>query len=114
MADSSEGNLRINGREYDPSDMTFREQRAMRAIIRDELYPEDPDVDMDELTLADLLPAMVVVLVRRDDPDYTLDQALDLKHKDVYVVAEDEPATTPPTSAGSRKKSTRAASGIPS
>lgn len=106
---AEEGDLRINGKVYDPSDMTFREQREMRRIIREDLLPDEDDIDFEAMTLPDLIPAMVVVLVRRENPDYTLDEALDLKLKDVYVT-EDE-AAAPPTSRGSSKKSTSARNG---
>lgn len=107
---AEEGDLRINGKVYDPSDMTFREQREMRRIVRDELLPGE-DVDFEALTLSDLIPAMAVVLVQRDNPAFTLDEALDLRLKDVYVTEDD--AKVPPTSAGSSKKSTSARSGTP-
>ncbi len=110
---AEEGDLRINGKVYDPSDMTFREQREMRRIVRDELFPDEVDLDFEALTLADLLPALAVVLRKRDDPEFTLDQALDLKMKDIYVTGDDAEAEIPPTSAGSRKKSTSAGSGSP-
>lgn len=106
-----EGDLRINGTIYDPNTMTFREQREMRRIIREELFGGDP-VDEESLALADMLPAMAVVLVRRDDPTYTLDKALDLIASDVVVTAEQAKqnggAKRPTKPAASR---TRAASG---
>jgi hypothetical protein len=109
---AEEGDLRIGGKVYDPSDMTFREQREMRRIVRDELLPGE-DVDFESLTLSDLIPAMAVVLVRRDKPEYTLDEALDLKLKEVYVTEDDAKLAAPPTSRGSSKKSTSARSGTP-
>lgn len=109
---AEEGDLRINGKVYDPSDMTFREQREMRRIVKEELMPDEVEIDFEALTLSDLIPAMAVVLVRRDNPEYTLDEALDLKLKDVYVT-EDDKAEAPPTSRGSSRKRTSAASGPP-
>lgn len=108
---AEEGDLRINGVVYDPSDMTFREQREMRRIVREELMPDEDDIDFEGLTLSDLIPAMAVVLVRRDNPQYTLDEALDLKLKEVYVTEDDAAVKAPPTRRGSAKKSTSATSG---
>lgn len=108
---NEEGNLRINGKEYDPSDMTFREQREMRRILSVEMFPEEKNLDFEELTLADLLPAMIVVLARRDTPEFTLDEALDMKQKDVYIEASANGKKAPPTSRGSSTKSTSATRG---
>ena len=113
---AEEGDLKINGKTYDPEDMTFREQREMRRIVREELV-QDPDVDFEALTLSELIPAIAVVLVRRDNPAYTLDEALDLKMRDIYVTAADVKAEkakkAPPTSRGSSKRLTSVASGTP-
>jgi hypothetical protein len=109
---AKQGDLRVDGKVFDPEDMTFREQQQMRALVKDMVG--DPEVDFDTLTLAELLPAMVTVFMRRDDPAYELDAALDLKMRDVYVDEDDAPVKkAPPTSRGSAKKSTRAASGSP-
>lgn len=110
---AKQGDLRVDGKVFDPEDMTFREQQQMRQLVKDMVG--DPEVDFDTLTLSELLPAMVTVFMRRDDPSYAMDTALDLRMRDIYVDADDEePKKAPPTSRGSAKKSTRAASGLPS
>lgn len=105
---AKQGDLRVNGHVFDPEDMTFREQHQMRSLVKEMM--DDPDVDFEQLALSDLLPAMVTVFMRREDPKYTLDAALDLKFRDVYVAEDDKP---PPTSRGSSRKSTSARSGSP-
>lgn len=101
-----EGDLRINGKVYDPNTMTFREQREVRRLVREELFDGEMIAD-DDLKLPDLLPAMATVLVRRDNPTFQLEEALDLVPNDIVVTADD--AKTPPT----RKTSTRATTGPP-
>ncbi len=109
------GDLHIHGKVYDSNDMTFREERDVRKIVRD--LAEDPDVDFETLPLGDILPAIVLVLHRRDNPDYTLDEALELKQRDVLVGEETGNGNgkkVPPTRrGGTSKKSTPAASGPP-
>lgn len=103
-----EGDLRIAGKVYDANTMTFREQRAVKAIIRDELFDGEMPGD-DDLGIADTMPALALVLVRRDKPDYTLDEALDLVLMDVLVTAEmieAEKKKRPPTRRAAAKTST--------
>jgi hypothetical protein len=117
---AEEGDLRVNGKVYDPNTLTFREQREIKRIVRDELFDgEMPDED--DLGIADTMPALALVMVRRDNPDYTLDDALDLVLQDVIVTAEDaeaEKKAAPPTKARKRAPrsttSTSEASGSPS
>lgn len=111
-----EGDLRIGGTVYDPNTMTFREQREAKRIIRDELF-DGAMPDADELVTADTMPALALVLVRRDNPDYTLDEALDLVQHEVLVTAEmvEAERKRPPTSAAKKppRASTSAAPGTP-
>lgn len=109
MTTDQEGDLRINGKVYDSEDMTFREEREVRQIVREHLLPKD--MTEDDLTIGDILPAVVYVLHRRDNPDFTLDEALDLKPRDVAVEEAEEPR---PTRRGSSApKKTSAAAGAP-
>lgn len=71
----------IDGQELDTDDLTFREQRELRSAARD--LVGDAGADIDAMALVDFLPALVYVVKKRDDPDYTLEQALELKTKDV-------------------------------
>jgi hypothetical protein len=98
---AEEGDLLINGKVYDPNTMTFRENREARRITREEVYDGDPPPEA-EMSMSDTLPAIAVVLVRRDDPSFTLDQALDLVPSEVLVSAEqakvlNKAAKRPPT-----------------
>jgi hypothetical protein len=98
-----QGDLRICGKVYDSNDMTFREEREVRAIVREHLVP-DPDVDFEDMAMGDILPAFCLVLRRRDDPEFTLDDALELKQRDV-LIADDEQGNgaAPPTGASTVK-----------
>jgi len=99
--------LVLDGEVIDTDDLTFREHREMRRILREDIL-EDPtaDVDVETLPLSDFLPALVLVIKRRTDSGYTLDQAMDLKLSDVVrdPVANGGPPTKP--AAKRRAKST--------
>ena len=93
----------INGTRYSFKDLTFREQREIRRVFREELAGS-PDASLDNPENAmDFMPAMVYVLMRRDNPDFTLDEALDMKLSDLEVDAGDPPAD-PATNAGSGRR----------
>jgi hypothetical protein len=104
---TEEGDLIIEGTRYDSNDLTFGEEREVRALVREMVGQDDPDFDA--LPLGDVLPALCAVLRKRDDPEYKLEDALKLKQRDVLVGDED---TGPPTQpGGSSSKPTRARSG---
>lgn len=117
---AEEGDLRVNGTDYDPNTLTFREQREMRRIIREELYAGQK-VDEEDLSLADTFPAMIVVFTRRDGPGLSLDEALDMSPNDVIVTGEmaAENGGPPPTATGrvpvasAKRPKTPAPSGTP-
>jgi hypothetical protein len=94
---ADQGWIYIDGKHYSPEDLTFREQREMRKVYREIM--EDPAADIDDAAFMDLLPAMTVVLKRRDDPEYTVEQALDIKAKDLLP-----PEEAPPTKRAVAKK----------
>lgn len=110
MAD--EGDLRINGKVYDSNDLTWREEREVRQIVREHLLAEG--IDEEDLTVGDILPAVVFVLHRRDNAQFTLDEALDLKPRDVVLEDEDEAKPRPTRRGSSRTTSkTSGAAGTP-
>lgn len=112
---AEEGDFLIDGQVYDPNTLTFREQREMRRIVHDELY-QGEKVSDDDLSLADTLPALAVVLVRRSNASYTLDEALDLVPGDVMLTAEKAKELNRPPTKGAAKpagKKTPAVSGSP-
>jgi hypothetical protein len=94
---ADEGWIHIDGKHYSPEDLTFREQREMRRIYRELI--ENPTADLDEAAFMDLLPALTVVLKRREDSSYTVEQALDIKAKDLLP-----PGDAPPTKRAAAKK----------
>jgi hypothetical protein len=69
--------LRINGKDYDATDLTLNEVEAIEDMCG--------DVSLDQLDLgrAKTLKAIVYVLLRRDDPEITLEQAGDVKLSEV-------------------------------
>ena len=85
MAD--DGTIFIEGAAYTPDDLTFREQREMRDIYRNMMG--DPAADLANAANMDFLPVLAYLVRRRDDPEYTLERALDLKIADLV--------TPPPT-----------------
>jgi hypothetical protein len=81
MAD--DGMIYIEGQAYSPDDLTFREQREMRQIYRDLM--DDPAADLADASNMDFLPVLAFMIRRRDNPEYTLEQALDLKITELVV-----------------------------
>lgn len=83
---AEEGDLLINGTVYDPNTMTFRETREAERILYEDILggvvPDDRPV-----TLNDRIPALALVLMRRDKPDADLDDVLDLKPSEVLLDA---------------------------
>ena len=83
----------IDGQLYTFDDLTFAEQREARDAAR----RLAPDGDPDEAGVMDVLPAFVWVVRKRTEPDYTLEQALDLKPSDLEPPApKAEGAKRPP------------------
>lgn len=83
----------IEGAGYDLDDLTFREQRELRTVYRQ--LVEDPDAEVGEAAGCDLFPVLAYMVRRRDNPEYTLEQALDLKMADL-VAPPTKPAAKKP------------------
>ena len=79
MAD--DGMIYIEGQAYSPDDLTFREQREMRQVYRDLMG--DPSADLADASNMDFLPVLAFMVRRRDDPEFTVEQALDIKVSDL-------------------------------
>lgn len=77
----TEQDIVVDGEPVELDDLSFKEQRELRDVIRG--LTGNADVDLDDVDVMDFLPAVVFVFKKRDDPSYTLDQALELKSKDV-------------------------------
>lgn len=88
--------IHVDGLAVSEDDLTFREQRAMRELIR-QIAPQN---DLDQAGDADILPALICVIKQRTDPAFTIEQALDFRPSDLEA---------PPT----RPKRTPAAAGAP-
>ena len=83
MADTDrtdEQELVIDGTVTTVDDLTFREQRDMRRTIRDTL--EDPEASLEDAPIHEFYLALIYTVRKRDNPDLTLDEALDWKLKD--------------------------------
>jgi hypothetical protein len=78
---SDESGIWVDGKCYTDDDLTFREQRTIRSLLRELM--EDPLFDPLDAAQADLMPAYVCVIKRRTDPGYTVEQALDIKPSDL-------------------------------
>jgi hypothetical protein len=89
----AEDGFMINGVMYGPDDLTFREQREMRKVIRE--LAEDPQADLENMSLTDVVPAFVFMVLKRDNPDLELDEVLDMKLTDFVAHDEPEPKKRP-------------------
>lgn len=81
MADKED--IVVDGEVLDLDDFTFREMRELRRVVKEHIIESEDDVDIEDLSLSEYLPAAIYLLKRRSDPEYTIDKALDLKFKDV-------------------------------
>jgi hypothetical protein len=104
--------LHIDGKTFDTDDLTYGERREIRRLIRNELWDEDADgvFDWDEVTPDDVVAVTILVLMRRDDPGYTLAQALACKPEQVMKA----PPTKASPKRSSAQKKASAAAGSPS
>jgi hypothetical protein len=71
--------IHIDGSPYTMDDLTFREQRQMRDVIRSLA----PDNDPDQASEADIVPALILVIKQRTEASFTLEHALDFKPGDL-------------------------------
>jgi hypothetical protein len=85
----------IDGVPYNVSDLTYGEQRELRKLVL-ELAP-DSLTDMYEADDADFVPAVICVIKRRTDPDFSINQALEIK-------PADHAPPGPPTKRAAKKK----------
>ena len=86
--------IEVDGVEVDMDDFSFREQREVRRLVYEEIaLDRDKDKPWEGQLFNDIYPAIVCVYMRRADAAYTLDQALDLKARDVVKEREVAPPT---------------------
>jgi len=94
--------IEIDGVEVDMEDFTFREQREVRRLVYEEVTLErDRDKPWEQQMFSDIYPAILCVYMRRAKPSASLDEALDLKARDVIK----ERAVAPPTKRASGGRS---------
>jgi hypothetical protein len=86
--------LYVNGSPLDEDDLTFREKREMRRVILEDLMG-DAKADISEAYTDDFLLAMLYIVLKRDQPEMTVEDALDLKLSDFLKA--------PPTKAAAKK-----------
>jgi hypothetical protein len=88
--DIEDAGIVLDGVKYTVSDLSFKEQRAMRVDIR-ELAPNNDEV---EASLADVVPAFIRQVMLRSNPGFSLDEAQEFKPSDLV----------PPTNGKAAKK----------
>jgi hypothetical protein len=102
----------LDGIEYDVEGMSYGEKREVRRVLKDEVYDEDidgPTFNFRAMDETEILPATILVLLRRTNPEATIDEAMAYKPRDVYrnpQLDEASAVTVPPTA--SRRSSGRA------
>lgn len=87
---------------FDLEDLTYGERREIKRIAKTEIFDEAVDESWTDMNEDDIMPAIITVLMRRHDPKYTLQQALELRPEQI---------TTPPPTNGGSPRSSAAASG---
>lgn len=87
--------ITIDGQTFDTEDLTYGEQRAIRRLIRNEIWKEDQDgpFDWDEVGEFEILPATITILMRRDNPNFTVEQAMARNAMDLIGNADEVPPT---------------------
>lgn len=83
--------LYVNGSRFDEDDLTFREKREVRRVVATELMG-DPKADVSDAYTDDFLLATLYVVLKRDKPEMTLDEAMDLKLSDFLLAPPTKPA----------------------
>src|SRR4051812_10925945 len=81
----------VDGEVVDFEQRSWGEQLEVRKVARG--IAGGPDASVGELAMAEFVPALVVVVKRRTEPEYSLEQALALKPSDVLR----EPSSAKPT-----------------
>lgn len=82
--------LAVDGDSYTMDDLTFRERKEVRRLARE--LDGSADAELDDIMVDDLIVAMVTVIKRRANTDYTTDEAMDIRPSDI-VPGEDKRPT---------------------
>lgn len=91
MAKQEPEGLWVDGERYTVSDLTFKEQRELRQIVRD--VTGDPEHGMFGED-CDFIPAFVTVIKRRENPAFKVEDADQLKDTDLEKPARPTKART--------------------
>lgn len=94
--------LHVDGKVLDTDDLTYAERIAIRRVVEKEVWAltnPGETFDWEEVTSDHIMPATIAVLMRRDDADYTIKQAVECKPERVF--------TAPPTKASPKRSSSR-------
>lgn len=78
--DTPDDGFVINGKLHRVEDLTFREQRELRKIVRE--LADDSEANLEEMAVMDVVPAFVYVVMKRDDAGLNMDDVLDMKLTD--------------------------------
>ncbi len=97
--------LHVEGQTFNTDDLTYGEQREIKRICRLEIWNEEIDGPFENLNTVDIMPAVITVFMRRDNPEYGLEQALKLKPEDVFPEDEGAPPTKPAAKRSSARRS---------
>jgi hypothetical protein len=89
--------LHVNGHVFDTDDLSYAERRAIKVIARTEIWDEDVDGPFQDMNEDDLMPAIILVFMRREDPEYTLELAAALKPSEVFPDPPTEQPAKPRT-----------------
>lgn len=106
----------VDGKPVDDVKLTFREERALRDVIRElhgEVLEHDENggahprqAEIGDASVNELGLALNVVLTRRENEDYSLEDAYDLPIDDVVKWEAPKPEKKPrPRSGAARQKS---------
>lgn len=86
LDEDSDNLLYIHGEVFDAEDLTYGEKRDIRRIVRRDIWDDDLDGPFDESKIGEneALPATILVLMRRSNPDATIDDAMAIKPREAY------------------------------
>ena len=96
MTEQQRFTIPIDGRLYGLDDLSFRERKELRQLVRESLGRDDAELS-DVVDDVDLVPQMVFLIRRRSDASYTLERAMELSLAELE--GEREAAGGPPEEA---------------
>jgi hypothetical protein len=85
-----DGSIAVDGRFWTIEDLTWRERRELRDLVREAIANPTAEI-RDVIDDADIVPQMVFLLRRRTDPEFTLEQALDMTEAELEEAAKAVP-----------------------